>query len=47
MPYNWDDFTYLSLLEVNPAACATATSKPYQTLDDLKVAVEESPGVIT
>ena len=47
MPYNWDDFTYLSLLEVNPAACATATSKPYETLDDLRAAIEESPGAIT
>ncbi|MEQ8291296.1 MAG: tripartite tricarboxylate transporter substrate binding protein [Roseovarius sp.] len=47
MPYEWDDFTYLGLLEINPAACATATSKPYESLDDLRDAIEANPGAIT
>lgn len=47
MPYEWDDFTYLSLLEVNPAACATATSKSHESLEDLRAAIEESPGAVT
>ena len=47
MPYQWDDFTYLGLLEINPAACATATSKPYQTLEELRAAIEENPGAVT
>ena len=47
MPYDWDDFTYLGLLEVNPAACATATSKPYESLEELRVAIAETPGAVT
>ncbi|MCZ0812154.1 MAG: Bug family tripartite tricarboxylate transporter substrate binding protein [Pseudomonadota bacterium] len=47
MPYKWDDFTYLSLLEINPAACATATSKPYESLEELRAAIEAAPGAVT
>lgn len=47
MPYEWDDFTYLGLLEINPVACATASTKPYQTLEDLRLAIEANPGALT
>ena len=47
MPYNWDDFTYLGLLEVNPVICATSTEKPYESVDDLIAAIEENPGTLT
>jgi len=47
MPYSWDDFTYLGLLEVNPVICATSTEKPYKSLDDLIAAIRENPGTLT
>lgn len=47
MPYKWDDFTYLGLLEINPAACATASTKPYQSIEELRAAIEANPGAVT
>lgn len=47
IPYDWDDFTYLGLLEVNPVICATSTDRPYESLDDLVAAIEENPGMLT
>lgn len=47
MPYEYDDFTFLGLLEVNPVICATSTDKPYQSLEDLKAAIEADPGALS
>lgn len=47
IPYEYDKFTYLGLLEVNPVICATATTKPYKTLNDLIDAIKKNPGMIS
>lgn len=47
IPYEYDKFTYLGLLEVNPVICATATTKPYKTLNDLIDAIKKNPGKIS
>lgn len=40
IPYKWDEFTFLGLLELNPFVLAVAADSPYQSLDDIKVAIE-------
>jgi tripartite-type tricarboxylate transporter receptor subunit TctC len=34
-PYRWNDFTQLSLLELNPYVCAVRASAPYGSMKDL------------
>ncbi len=40
IPYKWDEFTFLGLLELNPFVLTVAADSPYQSLDDIKVAIE-------
>ncbi|MBX2885930.1 MAG: tripartite tricarboxylate transporter substrate binding protein [Granulosicoccus sp.] len=40
IPYKWDEFTFLGLLELNPFVLAVRTDSPYQSLDDVKKAIE-------
>lgn len=40
IPYKWDEFTFLGLLELNPFVLTVAADSPFQTLDDLKQALE-------
>lgn len=40
IPYAWDDFTFLGLLELNPFVLAVSGDSPYNSLDDLKAAIE-------
>lgn len=40
IPYRWDEFTFLGLLETNPFALVVNTNSPYKTLDDIKAAVK-------
>lgn len=40
IPYKWDDFTFLGLLEQNPFVLAVKTDSPYKTFDDLKNAIK-------
>lgn len=47
IPYEYDKFTYLGLLEVNPVICATSTEKPYKSLDELKKAIQDDPGALS
>lgn len=47
IPYKYNKFTYLGLLEVNPVICATSVNKPYKTLADLKKAIEAKPGQLS
>lgn len=47
VPYETEDFSVVGLLATDPFACVTGTRKPYETLDDLKQAIEEKPGSIT
>lgn len=47
MPYKYDDFTMLGLLELNPIICATAKDKPYNSLADFVNAVKARPGELS
>jgi tripartite-type tricarboxylate transporter receptor subunit TctC len=44
LPYKWDDFTFLGLLELNPVVCVVHADSPYKTLADLARALKEQPG---
>ena len=39
IPYTWDEFTFLGLIELNPFVLAVPADSPYQTLDDIKAAI--------
>jgi tripartite-type tricarboxylate transporter receptor subunit TctC len=43
-PYQWSDFTYLSMLEMNPYVCAVRRQSPYRTMHDLVEEVKKRPG---
>lgn len=47
IPYQYDKFTYMGLLEINPVICATSTKKPYKTLKDLIAAIKAHPGQLS
>ena len=47
IPYEWDDFTFLGLLEENPYVIVVHNESPYETLQDLVDAIEENPGSLT
>lgn len=38
IPYQWDEYTFLGLLELNPFVLVVNADSPYQTLDDLRTA---------
>lgn len=40
IPYTWDEFTMLGLVELNPFAIAVAAESPYQTFGDLAAALQ-------
>ena len=40
IPYQWDEFTFLGLLEKNPFVLCVSSESPYKTFDDLKLAVK-------
>jgi tripartite-type tricarboxylate transporter receptor subunit TctC len=43
-PYQWSDFTLLSVLEVNPYVCAVKADAPYQSMKELIGDVAKRPG---
>ena len=43
-PYKWNDFTMLSILELNPVACVVKPDAPYKTMKDLIDAIKANPG---
>ena len=43
-PYKWNDFTMLSLLELNPVVCVVKSDSPHKNLKDLLDALKASPG---
>jgi tripartite-type tricarboxylate transporter receptor subunit TctC len=47
IPYKYDDFTMLAVIELNPVICATASSKPYKTMKELIAAVKAKPGTMS
>jgi len=47
IPYKYDDFTMLAVIELNPVICATSSEKPYKTMKDLVDAVKAKPGELS
>ena len=41
LPYKWDDFTFLGLLEQNPFVLTVNANAPYKTFEELKSALEQ------
>jgi tripartite-type tricarboxylate transporter receptor subunit TctC len=44
VPYKWDDWTMLSLIELNPYVCFVKGDSPYRTAAELIDAIRASPG---
>ena len=44
VPYKWNDFTFLGLLELNPYVCAVRGDSPYKTLAELVEGIRQNPG---
>ena len=45
-PYRWNDFTQISLLELNPYVCAVRKEAPYPTMKSLVEAIRRKPGAL-
>jgi putative tricarboxylic transport membrane protein len=43
-PYQWSDFTLLSVLEINPYVCAVKSDAPYSSMKDLVEDIRARPG---
>jgi tripartite-type tricarboxylate transporter receptor subunit TctC len=43
-PYGANDFTFLSLLEINPYVCAVKSDAPYASMKDLIAEIRKRPG---
>jgi len=43
-PYKWNEFTMLSLLELNPYICAVKADSPVKSVQDLHAAIRKEPG---
>jgi tripartite-type tricarboxylate transporter receptor subunit TctC len=44
LQYRWNDFTMLSLIELNPYICFVKGDSPYRTAAELVAAIKASPG---
>lgn len=40
IPYTWDEFTMLGIVETNPFVVTVSAASPYQTFDDLAAAIK-------
>ena len=43
-PYKWNEFTFLSILELNPYVCVVHAEAPYKTMGELLEAIRAQPG---
>ncbi len=43
-PYKWNDFTFLSVLELNPTACVVRAEEPARSLAELVEYMKRNPG---
>jgi tripartite-type tricarboxylate transporter receptor subunit TctC len=43
-PYKWNEFTMLSLLELNPYICAVKADSPVKSVQDLHASIRKDPG---
>lgn len=46
LPYKWNEFTMLSVLELNPYVCAVKSDAAYKSLTDLIGAIRARPGTL-
>jgi tripartite-type tricarboxylate transporter receptor subunit TctC len=44
LPYKWNEFTMLSLIELNPYMCFVKADSPYKSAADLVAALKANPG---
>lgn len=44
LPYKWNDFTFLGILELNPYVCAVVTDSPFRSFGDLVGGIRKNPG---
>jgi len=44
VPYKWDEFTMLALIELNPYVCFVKGDSPYRTAGELIAAIRAQPG---
>ena len=44
VPYKWNEFTMLSILELNPFICAVKSDSPIKNVQDLFAAIRKDPG---
>lgn len=47
VPYEWDDFGIIGMLETNPYVCVVAKASPIEDFDGLVATVKERPGTVT
>jgi tripartite-type tricarboxylate transporter receptor subunit TctC len=47
LPYKWDEFSIIGLLEQSPYACAVKADAPYMSMADLKAAIVANPGKVS
>ncbi|MBK6636893.1 MAG: hypothetical protein IPG34_03980 [Rhodocyclaceae bacterium] len=46
LPYRWNDFSFIGLIEIDPLLCAVRADSPYKTARDLMHAVRAAPGAL-
>ncbi len=46
IPYSWDSFTFLGMIELNPFVYVVQADSPYKSLQDLLDAIKAKPGTI-
>ncbi len=46
IPYKWDSFTFLGMLELNPFVFVVKADSPYKSLKDLLDAIKAKPGTL-
>ncbi len=42
-PYKWNDFTFISLLDLNPVVCVVKPDAPYKNMKELIAAIRANP----
>ena len=46
LPYRYNDFTFLGMIEIDPVVCAVRADAPYKTHRELTQAIRQAPGVL-
>ena len=44
LPYKWNDFTFLGILELNPYVCAVTADSAFRSFGDLVEGIRKNPG---